>query len=232
MSNSTEDKKIIRVIYALSVIIPLAVALLMVLPAQWKEGLGISENSAVSSFPFLHAVLNGATFVCLVAAGIAIKNKKITVHKTFMLTAFVLSSLFLISYVIYHLTHPKSMLRQNVGMSFDVMAERKFALQAEERALRMALDSLRFAAQSDSLAYAALIFRKERQYGTAVVELTNAERKLEELKSYKDAPAPKSYSISPAMPVEKPVGLPAWVIGILGAVLVAGGLKLWAASTS
>ena len=103
---------------------------------------------------------------------------------------------------------------------------------AVTRALRMALDSLRFAAQSDSLAYAALIFRKERQYGTAVVELTNAERKLEELKSYKDAPAPKSYSISPAMPVEKPVGLPAWVIGILGAVLVAGGLKLWAASTS
>jgi putative membrane protein len=108
MSNSTEDKKIIRVIYALSVIIPLAVALTMVLPAQWKEGLGISENSAVSSFPFLHAVLNGATFVCLVAAGIAIKNKRITVHKTFMLTAFVLSSLFLISYVIYHLTHPSA----------------------------------------------------------------------------------------------------------------------------
>jgi putative membrane protein len=80
----------------------------MVLPAQWKEGLGISENSAVSSFPFLHAVLNGATFVCLVAAGIAIKNKKITIHKTFMLTAFVLSSLFLISYVIYHLTHPSA----------------------------------------------------------------------------------------------------------------------------
>ena len=126
----------------------------------------------------------------------------------------------------------QSMLRQNVGMSLDVIAQRKFALQTEESALRMALDSLRFAAQSDSLAYAALIFRKERQYGTAVVELTNAERKLEELKSYKDAPAPKSYSISPAMPVDKPVGLPAWVIGMLGAVLVAGGLKLWAASTS
>lgn len=108
MSNSTDDKKIIRLIYALSVIIPLAVVLLMVLPAEWKEGLGISENSAVSSFPFLHAVLNGATFVCLVAAGIAIKNKKITVHKTFMLTAFVLSSLFLISYIIYHLTHPSA----------------------------------------------------------------------------------------------------------------------------
>ena len=108
MSNATDDKRIIRVIYALSVIIPLAVALLMVLPSEWKEGLGISEQSAVSSFPFLHAVLNGATFVCLVAAGIAIKNKKISVHKTFMLTAFVLSSLFLVSYVIYHLTHPSA----------------------------------------------------------------------------------------------------------------------------
>ena len=108
MSNATDDKRIIRVIYALSVIIPLAVALLMVLPSEWKQGLGISEQSAVSSFPFLHAVLNGATFVCLVAAGIAIKNKKISVHKTFMLTAFVLSSLFLVSYVIYHLTHPSA----------------------------------------------------------------------------------------------------------------------------
>lgn len=126
----------------------------------------------------------------------------------------------------------QSMLRQNVGMSFDVMAERMVALQKEESTLRKSLDSLRFASQSDSLAYAALIFRKERQYGAAVVELTNAERKLEELKSYADAPAPKSYSISPAMPVERPVGPPAWVVGILGAVLVAGGLKLWAASTS
>ena len=108
MSNQTDDKKVLRMIYALSVFVPVAVAFLMVLPAEWKQGLGISENSAVSSFPFLHAVLNGSTFVCLVAAGIAIKNKKITVHKTFMLTAFVLSSLFLISYIIYHLTHPSA----------------------------------------------------------------------------------------------------------------------------
>ena len=126
----------------------------------------------------------------------------------------------------------QSMLRQNVGMSYDVMEGRTGALQIEENSLRAELDSLRFAAQSDSLAYAALIFRKERQYGTAVVELTNAERKLENLKAYLNAPAPKSYSISPAMPVEKPVGLPAWAIGILGALFAAGGLKLWAVSRS
>ena len=59
MSNQTDDKKVLRIIYALSVFVPVAVAFLMVLPAEWKQGLGISENSAVSSFPFLHAVLNG-----------------------------------------------------------------------------------------------------------------------------------------------------------------------------
>lgn len=63
MSNQTDDKKVLRIIYALSVFVPVAVAFLMVLPAEWKQGLGISENSAVSSFPFLHAVLNGSTFV-------------------------------------------------------------------------------------------------------------------------------------------------------------------------
>src|SRR5210317_1574821 len=126
----------------------------------------------------------------------------------------------------------QSMLRQNVGMSFDVMAERTVALQAEDHTLRKALDSLRFAAQSDSLAYAALIFRKERQYGAAVVELTNTERKLEDLKSYTNAPAPKSYSISPATPAERPVGLPAWSVGLIGAALMAGGLKIWAANKS
>ena len=52
MSNQTDDKKVLRIIYALSVFVPVAVAFLMALPAEWKQGLGISENSAVSSFPF------------------------------------------------------------------------------------------------------------------------------------------------------------------------------------
>jgi len=126
----------------------------------------------------------------------------------------------------------QAMLRQNVGMSFDVVEKRTLTLQSEEVALRKELDALRFAAQSDSLAYAALIFRKERQYGAAVVELTNTERKLEDLKSYTNAPAPKSYSISPATPAERPVGLPAWSVGLIGAALMAGGLKVWAANKS
>ena len=94
-----------RTITIVSVLIPVAVALLMIMPASWKAAMGIEENSQLSSLPLFHAVLNGSTFVLLVFAGIAIKNKKISLHRTFMLSAFVLSSVFLISYVIYHMTH-------------------------------------------------------------------------------------------------------------------------------
>jgi len=41
-------------------------------------------------------------------AVIAIKKKKVTIHRTFMLIALVLSSLFLVSYVVYHFTHPSA----------------------------------------------------------------------------------------------------------------------------
>jgi putative membrane protein len=39
---------------------------------------------------------------------VAIKNKRIIIHRTFMISALVLSSVFLISYVIYHTTHPSA----------------------------------------------------------------------------------------------------------------------------
>ena len=119
------------------------------------------------------------------------------------------------------------MLRQNVGMSYEVIAERTASLKTEEQTLRGALDSLRFEAQSDSLAFAALIFRKERQYGTVVVELTKAERKLAELKEYTSAPSPKSYVISAAVPAERAVGFPAWLIALVGALVVGVAVRLY-----
>lgn len=108
MSDSAIDKKVLRVIYVLSVVIPIAVGILMVIPGEWKRALGVSENSAVSSLPLMHAFLNGTTFLFLIMAVIAIKKKKVTIHRTFMLIALVLSSLFLVSYVVYHFTHPSA----------------------------------------------------------------------------------------------------------------------------
>lgn len=108
MIDSAIDKKVLRIIYILSVVIPIAVGVLMVIPGEWKQNIGLPVGSPVSSLPLMHAILNGATFLFLLMAVFAIKKNRVTIHRTFMLIALVLSSLFLISYVIYHLTHPSA----------------------------------------------------------------------------------------------------------------------------
>lgn len=56
-----------------------------------------------SRLPFLNAVLNSLVFICLLNAFRAIKNKDIATHRKFIYTACILSSLFLVNYVFYHL---------------------------------------------------------------------------------------------------------------------------------
>jgi len=50
----------------------------------------------------LNASLNGVSAVLLAGGYAAIRNGKIAVHKAFMISAFVVSSIFLASYLIYH----------------------------------------------------------------------------------------------------------------------------------
>ncbi len=64
-----------------------------------------SESIDFSSLPFFHAILNGSTAVLLFTGFILIKNKKTNLHKISMLSAFVLSSVFLLSYVTSKLTN-------------------------------------------------------------------------------------------------------------------------------
>ncbi len=54
-------------------------------------------------FAAINAVINSVIAVLLVAALIAVKNKKFMLHKQFMMTALVLSILFLVSYIAHHL---------------------------------------------------------------------------------------------------------------------------------
>ena len=54
-------------------------------------------------FPGLNAALNGASAVLITSARILIHQKKILLHRAFMIAAVITSSLFLISYVTYHL---------------------------------------------------------------------------------------------------------------------------------
>ena len=54
-------------------------------------------------FALANAIINATVAVLLVAALVAVKQKKYTAHKNIMLTALFLSVLFLVSYIAHHL---------------------------------------------------------------------------------------------------------------------------------
>ena len=97
-----QDSIFIPIIISLSIIIPIVVALLMLFPDVFHIE---SENYDFSSLPFFHAILNGSTAVLLLTGFILIKTKKTNAHKLSLISAFVLSSVFLISYVTSKLTN-------------------------------------------------------------------------------------------------------------------------------
>ena len=91
-----KDSFFIPLIITLSVAVPIVVALLMLFPATFH----IDSSNNFSSLPFFHAVLNGATAILLFVGYVLIKNKKDKWHKICMISAFILSAFFLVSYVI------------------------------------------------------------------------------------------------------------------------------------
>ena len=54
-------------------------------------------------FALINAVINSAVAILLIAGLIAVKQKNYTVHKSIMLTAMILSLLFLVTYIAHHL---------------------------------------------------------------------------------------------------------------------------------
>ncbi len=97
-----KDSVFIPLIIGLSIVVPIVVALLMLFPTALHIESG---NYDFSSLPFFHAILNGSTAILLLTGFILIKDKKTRLHKLAMLSAFILSSIFLISYVISKLTN-------------------------------------------------------------------------------------------------------------------------------
>jgi uncharacterized membrane protein YozB (DUF420 family) len=57
---------------------------------------------SLASLPALNATLNATSAILLTIAWFHIKARRIQAHRRFMIAAFVSSSLFLVSYVIYH----------------------------------------------------------------------------------------------------------------------------------
>lgn len=102
ISKSKKNKKLSVLIIILSVIVPLLVASLYVLPKP--ENVSPELRNILNFLPRFNAIINGSTFVILILALLAIKTKKIELHKRLMTTALIFSALFLISYVTYHTT--------------------------------------------------------------------------------------------------------------------------------
>jgi putative membrane protein len=85
------------IIGAISLLILLIVAALLLLPRQVSPG-----HLNVSMLPLLNASLNGASGILLVAGYVFIRRHQVRRHRFCMLSAFSLSALFLVSYIIYH----------------------------------------------------------------------------------------------------------------------------------
>jgi putative membrane protein len=91
------DKTAFRIIAAITIAIPGAVLALYLIPKP------DTIPNFVKHCPLLNASLNGSCTILLTASYIAIRNKKIAVHRMLNIIAFTLSALFLVSYVTYHL---------------------------------------------------------------------------------------------------------------------------------
>lgn len=96
--NKQNDKTVFKIVLGVSALICVVVVVLN----QKLIPVPDTFPSFIYKLPMLNAFLNGSCSVLLMASLWAIKKRNIELHKKLNLTAFLLSSLFLISYVTAH----------------------------------------------------------------------------------------------------------------------------------
>ena len=69
------------------------------------KGASDQLSTATSVLPAVNAFLNGVSACFLIAGYVAIRRRRVNIHKRFMVAVLVSSALFLITYVIYHNAH-------------------------------------------------------------------------------------------------------------------------------
>ena len=92
------DKTVFKIVLAVSALICVVVVVLN----QKLIPVPVTFPAFIYKLPMLNAFLNGSCSLLLMASLWAIKKRNIELHKKLNLTAFLLSSLFLISYVTAH----------------------------------------------------------------------------------------------------------------------------------
>ncbi|QEC51286.1 putative membrane protein [Anseongella ginsenosidimutans] len=100
----TNDKLVFRIVLAVSLLVLATVVVLN------RRLLPVPETfpSFIYLLPGLNAFINGTCCLLLLVSLYFIKRKNILMHKRINLTAFVLSALFLISYVTFHFYVPET----------------------------------------------------------------------------------------------------------------------------
>lgn len=93
------QKKYDGLIKVLAIVVPLLVAVLFGLPTKLNLG------DWTKTLPHINAVLNSITALFLFAGYIFIKNKNIALHRLAMLGAFGIGAVFLVFYVLYHISN-------------------------------------------------------------------------------------------------------------------------------
>ncbi len=93
-----KDKFVLRSVIVLSIFVFVTVVVLnkQILPKP------NSIPSWTYILPMINAIINGTCSILLISSLYFIKRNKIEIHKQINLTAFVLSSLFLVCYILYH----------------------------------------------------------------------------------------------------------------------------------
>ena len=95
--NKTEKaRKFNRIITIISILVPLVVAVLF--------GVKVPNSEPLKFLPPIYAAINGLTAVLLIYAVWAIKNGKRVLHQNIMSACILLSILFLLMYIAYHMT--------------------------------------------------------------------------------------------------------------------------------
>ena len=95
-SLSDPSKKYSKLITAVSVLIPVVVAVLFTVR--------LPNVAPLDFLPPIYASINALTAMILVVAFVAIRQKKFKLHESLMKSAIALSLVFLVMYVAYHMT--------------------------------------------------------------------------------------------------------------------------------
>src|SRR5699024_8665744 len=97
--NNVKQRNYTPLIWVLSIFIVGVIIATYYLPAVPS---GEIAGIELTVLPMLNAILNSFTFLFLLTALIMVKKKNITLHRRFIIAAFVTTFLFFISYLTYH----------------------------------------------------------------------------------------------------------------------------------